>query len=150
MKIPYGIADFYALRAEEYLYVDRTDRIGVIEDLGKNLLFLRPRRFGKSLWMRTLACYYDLRYASEHDRLFAGLAIGKDATPLAHRYFVLDWDFSDLDPDPPPLGRGSRAPPLTPPSSPSCAAERSSRFWTSSRRPSSRPLLTATRSGPTS
>ncbi len=105
MKIPYGIADFYALRAEEYLYVDRTDRIGVIEELGKNLLFLRPRRFGKSLWMRTLACYYDLRYASEHDRLFAGLAIGKDATPLAHRYFVLDWDFSDLDPDPPPLGR---------------------------------------------
>ncbi len=105
MKIPYAIADFYALRTEGYLYVDRTDRIALLEELGKNPLFLRPRRFGKSLWVRTLACYYDLRYASEHERLFGDLAVGKDPTPLAHRYFVLDWDFSDLDLDPPPLGR---------------------------------------------
>ncbi|MCP4657870.1 MAG: AAA family ATPase [bacterium] len=61
MKIPYGIADFYALRTSGYLYVDRTDRIRLLEDLGPALLFLRPRRFGKSLWLRTLSCYYDLR-----------------------------------------------------------------------------------------
>ncbi|MEE8525720.1 MAG: AAA family ATPase [Thermoanaerobaculia bacterium] len=105
MKVPYGIADFYALRTEGYLYVDRTDRIRALEDLGKALLLLRPRRFGKTLWLRTLACYYDLRTAAEHQRLFGGLAAGGEAeTPLAHRYFVMTWDFSDIDPDPPPRG----------------------------------------------
>ncbi len=104
MKIPYGVADFYSLRTEGQLYVDRTDHVAVMEELGKALLFLRPRRFGKSLWLATLACYYDLRLADEHDLLFGGLAMGKNPTPLAHRYFVLRWDFSKINPDPPPWG----------------------------------------------
>lgn len=49
MKIPYGEADFYKLRTRDQIYVDRTDRIAVIDELGDRLLFLRPRRFGKSL-----------------------------------------------------------------------------------------------------
>ncbi len=84
MKIPYGEADFYSLAKEGYVYVDRTDRIRRFEELGKALLFLRPRRFGKSLWLRTLSCYYDLRYRDEHDVLFAGLAAGSEPTALAH------------------------------------------------------------------
>lgn len=104
MKIPYGIADFYSLRTEGHVYVDRTDRIAVLEELGKSLLFLRPRRFGKSLWLSTLAAYYDLHRADEHDRLFGDLAIGRQPTPRAHQYFVLRWDFSEIDPDPPPRG----------------------------------------------
>ncbi len=107
MKIPYGVADFYSLRTEGRLYVDRTDRITVVEELGKSLLFLRPRRFGKSLWLSTLASYYDLRRTGDHECLFGDLAVGKTPTPLAHRYFVLRWDFSDIDPDP-PLGEGPR------------------------------------------
>jgi Predicted AAA-ATPase len=107
MKIPYGVADFQTLRTEGYLYVDRSDRIAVVEELGKSLLFLRPRRFGKSLWLSTLACYYDLRLAGEHRDLFGDLAIGLRPTPLAHRYFVLRWDFSEIDPDPSP--RAARA-----------------------------------------
>ncbi len=107
MKIPYGVADFYSLRDEGNVYVDRTDRIAVLEDLGKALLFLRPRRFGKSLWLTTLASYYDLRLTGEHDELFGDLAIGRRPTPLAHRFFILEWDFSDVDPDP-PLGEGPR------------------------------------------
>jgi len=103
MKLPYGIADFYRLRDEGYLYVDRTVHIRTVEELGPSLLFLRPRRFGKSLWLRTLACYYDLRTAPEHGRIFGDLAVGGEAaTELAHRYFVLVWDFSDLDSDPAP------------------------------------------------
>ncbi len=104
MKIPYGIADFYSLRAENYLYVDRTDRIAVLEGLGKSLLFLRPRRFGKSLWLSTLAACYDLALEGEHERLFGDLAIGRQPSPLAHHYFVLRWDFSEIEPDPPPRG----------------------------------------------
>lgn len=104
MKIPYGIADFHRIRTEGYLYVDRTERIRTLEQTGPALLFLRPRRFGKSLWLRTLASYYDLLTTVAHERLFGDLAIGRDSTPLAHRYFVLEWDFSKIDPDPPPRG----------------------------------------------
>ncbi|MCP4653776.1 MAG: AAA family ATPase, partial [bacterium] len=104
MRIPYGVADFYRLRSRGQLYVDRTDRIATLEELSDSLLFLRPRRFGKSLWLSTLASYYDLRYAGEHECLFGDLAIGKAPTPLAHRYFVMSWDFSKINPDPPPWG----------------------------------------------
>jgi hypothetical protein len=104
MRIPYGEADFYNLRTQGKLYVDRTDRIAVVEELGERLLFLRPRRFGKSLWLSTLAAYYDLRRADEHERLFGDLAAGQAPTPLAHRFFVLRWDFSEINPDPPRRG----------------------------------------------
>ncbi len=77
MKIPYGVADFHGLRTEGQVYVDRTDRIRTLEELGKALLFLRPRRFGKSLWLSVLANYYDLRTAEEHEVLFGGLAMGR-------------------------------------------------------------------------
>ena len=65
MKFPYGISDFYQLITEDYFYVDRTDRIPIIEAMGNQLLFLRPRRFGKSLWLSTLANYYDVARAGE-------------------------------------------------------------------------------------
>ncbi len=104
MKIPYGVADFYRLRTRGQVYVDRTDRIAIVEDFGDSLLFLRPRRFGKSLWLSTLACYYDLRLEDEHQALFGDLAVGRRPTPLAHRYFVLRWDFSEINPDPPQRG----------------------------------------------
>ena len=59
MRFPYGIADFAALIQEGDFCVDRTDRIPLIENAGKQLLFLRPRRFGKRLWLSTLENYYD-------------------------------------------------------------------------------------------
>ena len=98
LKFPYGLADFPRLIREGYVYVDRTMHIRDVEELGAQLLFIRPRRFGKSLWLRTLATYYDLSTAEEHDQLFGGLAIGHDPTPEAHRYFVLRWDFSNVSP----------------------------------------------------
>ncbi len=110
MKIPYGVADFHSLRSEGELYVDRTGYIRTLEDLGRSLLFLRPRRFGKSLWLSVLANYYDVRTAEEHEVLFGGLEVGSESgdgggpTPLAHRYFVMRWDFSKIDPAPPPWG----------------------------------------------
>ncbi|MFZ1628601.1 MAG: AAA family ATPase, partial [Anaerolineae bacterium] len=51
LKFPYGISDFYTIRTEGYVYIDRTDRIALVEEAGKQLVFLRPRRFGKSLWL---------------------------------------------------------------------------------------------------
>ncbi len=98
MKLPYGIADFPSLIADGYAYIDRTAHIRTMEDLGRSLLFVRPRRFGKSLWLQTLAAYYDLRRSEEHQQLFGDLAVGREPTPLAHRYFVLQWNFSNIDP----------------------------------------------------
>jgi len=98
MKFPYGISDFYQIITENYLYLDRTDRIRFVEESGKQLLFLRPRRFGKSLWLSTLANYYDVARADEFERLFGNLAIGKAPTPLRNQYLVLRWDFSVVDP----------------------------------------------------
>ncbi|MDG4550187.1 MAG: AAA family ATPase, partial [Candidatus Contendobacter sp.] len=98
MRFPYGIADFAAILGEGYFYVDRTDRIPLLEAAGKQLLFLRPRRFGKSLWLSTLENYYDLARADDFDRLFGGLKIGQSPTPLRNRYFVLKLNFSLVDP----------------------------------------------------
>ncbi|MCP4685116.1 MAG: AAA family ATPase [bacterium] len=102
IEYPYGIADFRSIRRDGMVYVDRTARIRDIERLGRILVFLRPRRFGKSLWLQTLANYYDLRRADEFDELFGGLAIGEGGspgpTPLRNRFFVLQWNFSNVDP----------------------------------------------------
>jgi len=97
MRFPYGIADFRKLRDGGYFYVDRTDQIPLIEQAGSQLLFLRPRRFGKSLWLSTLENYYDLARAADFDRLFGGLKIGQNPTPLHNHYFVLKLNFSVVD-----------------------------------------------------
>ena len=98
MKFPYGISDFYKVITEAYLYVDRTDRIPLLEAAGPTLLFLRPRRFGKSLLLSMLENYYDVAKAAEFDRLFGALAIGRNPTALRNRYLVMRWDFSDVAP----------------------------------------------------
>ena len=94
MKIPYGIFDFGSIRTENYFYQDRTGLIPQIEAAGKQLLFLRPRRFGKSLLISMLEHYYDVNKAAQFETLFGDLAIGQNPTPLHNRYCILHWDFS--------------------------------------------------------
>ena len=96
IELPYGIADFRTIRRDGLLYLDRTAHIREIERLGRILVFLRPRRFGKSLWLQTLASYYDLRREDEFDDLFGDLDVGANPTPLRNRYFVLQWNFSSV------------------------------------------------------
>jgi len=64
MKFPYAISDFREIMREGYFYCDRTDRIPLLEQ-GKYLLFLRPRRFGKTLLLSMLANYYDVARKDE-------------------------------------------------------------------------------------
>ena len=94
MKFPYGISDFDSLITRRLHYVDRTDHIPLLENAGDQLLFLRPRRFGKSLLLSMLENYYDINKAERFEELFGNLAIGQDPTPEHNRYFVLKWDFS--------------------------------------------------------
>jgi hypothetical protein len=97
MKFPYGVCDFYQITTEDYFYVDRSDRIPLIEEMGNQLLFMRPRRFGKTLLLSMLENYYDVAKADEFERLFGHLAIGRAPTPRHNQYFVMKWDFSMVD-----------------------------------------------------
>ncbi len=98
MKFPYGMSDFYEIITEQYFYIDRTEKIALIEKAGRHLLFLRPRRFGKSLWLSILENYYDLAKANVFDELFGHLAIGKKPTAKHNQYFIMKWDFSAVSP----------------------------------------------------
>ena len=94
MKFPYGLSDFSVIRQEDYFYQDRTHLIPQLEQSGRQLLFLRPRRFGKSLLLSMLEHYYDIRHADQFETLFGPLAIGQNPTPLHNQYVILHWDFS--------------------------------------------------------
>lgn len=73
-KFPYGNSDFYKIITENYCYLDRTARIPLLEAMGDSLLFLRPRRFGKTLLLTMLENYYDIAKAAEFAQLFGALA----------------------------------------------------------------------------
>jgi len=97
MKFPYGISDFKTVIGEGYFYCDRTDKIRLLENT-KSQLFIRPRRFGKSLVLSMLENYYDVAKKDEFDSIFGNLKIGKNPTALRNSYFILKFDFSCVDP----------------------------------------------------
>ncbi len=97
MKYPYGISDFSSIIREKYFYCDRTDKISLLENT-KSQLFIRPRRFGKSLLLSMLENYYDVAKKDEFEDIFGGLKIGKNPTELRNSYFILKFDFSCVDP----------------------------------------------------
>jgi Predicted AAA-ATPase/PD-(D/E)XK nuclease superfamily len=98
IKIPYGKSDYRTIVEEKYFYQDRTDYIQTLENWGSTyLLYLRPRRFGKSLLLSTLDYYYGLQYQKEFDTLFGHTFIGKNPTRRANKYMTLNFDFSSID-----------------------------------------------------
>ncbi len=98
-KIPYGIADFSTLLNDNYYYVDKTEHIPVLEDIGRFLFLIRPRRFGKSLWASVLEQYYDINQKDEFDTTFDGLWIKDNPTELKNSFLVLRFDFAAVNPD---------------------------------------------------
>jgi len=97
-KIPYSIPKFEKIRKGNYLYVDKTRFIEMLENEATEYHFLlRPRKFGKSLFLSVLEHYYDLRFKERFQELFEGLYIYDNPTPKRHSYFVLKFDFSGLD-----------------------------------------------------
>jgi hypothetical protein len=98
IRIPYGKSDYRTLVEENYFYQDRTPYIQTLEDWDSTyLLYLRPRRFGKSLLLSTLRYYYGLEYQTEFDKLFGNTFIGKNPTRRANKYMVLNFDFSGIN-----------------------------------------------------
>ncbi|MDY0164677.1 AAA family ATPase, partial [Desulfobotulus sp.] len=96
MKYPYGIADFEKIILNGYFYCDRTDRIPFLEN-AESQLFIRPRRFGKSLLLSMLENYYDVAKKEQFQKLFGHLKIGSNPTASKNAYFILRWDFSCVD-----------------------------------------------------
>ena len=102
--IPYGWADFRAMRLERRLYVDKTRFLRPLEN--ERFVFLvRPRRFGKSCWLSLLENYYDRHWAGEFEQVFGGTDIGHDPTENRHSFVVLRFDFSVVNDAPETLER---------------------------------------------
>ena len=97
LQIPYGIFDFKRIRTEGYYYIDKTGYIPALEQSGSFLFYVRPRRFGKSLFINMLRCYYDLAEKENFEKLFGGLAIAEKPTRNVNRYQVLYMDFSEVN-----------------------------------------------------
>ena len=97
-KLPYGISDYERLKENDYYYVDKTIYIEQLENLSEPyIMFLRPRKFGKTLFTSTLENYYDIKKKEKFDNLFRDTYIGKNPTKLKNSYHILKFNFSGID-----------------------------------------------------
>ena len=92
--IPYGVARFEEVRNENFYYVDKTMYLPLLENVSKYLFLIRPRRFGKSVFVSMMQAYYDIAKADRFDTLFDGLWIKEHPTPLKNAFQVIYFDFS--------------------------------------------------------
>ena len=95
-RVPYGIQDFVQVIEQNCYYVDKTAYIPKLEDCPNNLFCIRPRRFGKSVFLSMLHAYYDCRTKDKFQEWFGNLWIGKHPTPLQGRYQMMHLDFSQV------------------------------------------------------
>ena len=97
-KLPYGISNYEELVKDGYYYVDKTMYIEQLENLAeKRIMFLRPRKFGKTLFTSTLENYYDIKKKEEFEILYGDTYIGEKPTKLKNSYHILKFNFSGID-----------------------------------------------------
>ena len=94
--LPYGISDFPRIMRKNYYYVDKSRYIEMIERQPSYLFLIRPRRFGKSLFLAMLETYYSIDYADSFEEIFGELYIGKHPTEEHNKYMVLRFNFSAI------------------------------------------------------
>jgi hypothetical protein len=97
-KIPYGISDYEKIVSGNCYYVDKTPFLKTIEQAGDYLFLIRPRRFGKSLFLSLMEGYYDVFYKERFEELFKGTAIFESPTPDQGAFLVLSLNFSMVEP----------------------------------------------------
>ena len=98
-QIPYGVADFNDFRVKNFYYVDKTRYIRDIEKKGNFLFLIRPRRFGKSLFLGIMEAYYDIYFKDRFDYFFNGTEIHRSPTAEKNSYLVFKLNFSMVNPD---------------------------------------------------
>jgi hypothetical protein len=97
VKFPYGISNIEKLVDQDYVFVDKTKYVELIEKEESYSIFLRPRRMGKSLFVSILEYYYDILQKDKFEKIFSKLYIGQNPTPGANSFRVLCFDFSGID-----------------------------------------------------
>ena len=95
-KIPYGMGNFADIILDNYYYVDKTRFIAKVEQSARFFFFIRPRRFGKSLFLSMLENYYDMNRREKFDALFGDLWIGQHPTEQRNSFAVMRLDFSKV------------------------------------------------------
>ncbi len=95
-EVPYGVSDFDIVRRDNLYYVDKTMYLPKLESEARYLFFIRPRRFGKSVFISMLRAYYDIRKKDKFHEVFGDLWIGQHPTPLQGKFQVLYLDFSQV------------------------------------------------------
>ena len=98
-ELPYGVQDFQTIVEQNIYYVDKTMYIPELEKEARNLFFIRPRRFGKSVFLGMLHAYYDCHTKDKFQEWFGDLWIGKRPTALQGKYQILHLDFSQVGGD---------------------------------------------------
>lgn len=98
-RLPKGISDYRIVVEEGCIYIDKTKYIEKLENIDFFVFFLRPRRFGKSLFISVLEYYYGINYADEFERLFGTTYIGKNPTKQKNSYYILKFGFTGLKTD---------------------------------------------------
>ena len=78
--IPYGISDFNRMRNDNFYFVDKTRYLPLIEQMPSYLFLIRPRRFGKSVFLSMMRTYYDISQKDNFDKYFGDLWIGSHPT----------------------------------------------------------------------
>ncbi len=97
-RLPYGNSNFSSIIEGNYCYIDKTRFIGLLEDeTNKYQFFIRPRKFGKSLFFSKLLHYYDMNREGDFEKLFGGLYIGKNPTPRRNSYAIMEFNFSGIN-----------------------------------------------------
>jgi hypothetical protein len=99
-EIPYGISDYELIRTENYYYVDKTRYLETLKKTGRYLFFIRPRRFGKSLFISVMESYYDVLYKDRFEEFFKGTWIYENPIDERGKYLVLTFNFSLVNPEP--------------------------------------------------
>ncbi len=96
-RILYGVANYQEIVQKNGYFVDKTSYLEQLDRID-NPVFLRPRRFGKSLFCRLLECYYDVNQKTHFDQLFGQTYIGQHPTSWRNSFLVLHLDFSTVKP----------------------------------------------------
>ena len=98
LKMPYGISNYEKIVNDGYYYVDKTMYIEKLENLPEtNIMFLRPRKFGKTLFTSVLENYYDKNKKDNFEKLYGNTYIGKKPTKLKNSYCILRFNFSGIN-----------------------------------------------------
>ncbi|KPA17314.1 hypothetical protein MHK_002467, partial [Candidatus Magnetomorum sp. HK-1] len=97
-KIPYGDSDYGKIIKNNMYYVDKTKYIHELEALSNYIFLIRPRRFGKSLWINLLQYYYDSNRKDQFNELFKDTFVGQNPTPNKNQYLTLAFNFAMVDP----------------------------------------------------